>query len=226
MLIGAAGLLCVGTAQASYDGVVNIDRLGGYYSGNGGEFTVTVVSGLGTLVGSPFQTFCLESGEYVNIPGYGYNVNLNSKAINGGVGPAGDPISIGTAWLYSQFRGGALSGYNYSPGTGRIASAGALQAAIHWLEGEGGARNTFIDTAETALYGAGNTGGIYDTYLQGDAAAGLYGVVALNLYDQSGGRHQDQLGLVPEPTTMIAGALLLLPFGVSTLRVLRRNRAA
>jgi len=28
---------------------------------------------------------------------------------------------------------------------------------------------------------------------------------------------------VPEPTTMIAGALLLLPFGVSTLRMLRRN---
>jgi hypothetical protein len=29
---------------------------------------------------------------------------------------------------------------------------------------------------------------------------------------------------VPEPTTVIAGALLLLPFGVSTIRVLRRNR--
>ncbi len=31
---------------------------------------------------------------------------------------------------------------------------------------------------------------------------------------------------VPEPTTMIAGALLLLPFGVSTLRVLRKSRKA
>jgi hypothetical protein len=30
---------------------------------------------------------------------------------------------------------------------------------------------------------------------------------------------------VPEPTTMIAGALLLLPFGASTLRVLRRRKA-
>lgn len=29
---------------------------------------------------------------------------------------------------------------------------------------------------------------------------------------------------VPEPTTMIAGALLLLPFGASTVRVLRKNR--
>jgi hypothetical protein len=31
---------------------------------------------------------------------------------------------------------------------------------------------------------------------------------------------------VPEPTTMIAGALLLLPFGASTLRILRRKRVA
>jgi hypothetical protein len=31
---------------------------------------------------------------------------------------------------------------------------------------------------------------------------------------------------VPEPTTMIAGALLLLPFGASTLRFLRKNRTA
>ncbi len=31
---------------------------------------------------------------------------------------------------------------------------------------------------------------------------------------------------VPEPTTMVAGAMLLLPFGASTLRVLRRKSAA
>jgi hypothetical protein len=33
------------------------------------------------------------------------------------------------------------------------------------------------------------------------------------------------LSTVPEPTTMIAGALLLLPFGASTLRILRRRMA-
>ena len=31
---------------------------------------------------------------------------------------------------------------------------------------------------------------------------------------------------VPEPTTIVAGALLLLPFGASTLRFLRKNRTA
>jgi hypothetical protein len=34
-----------------------------------------------------------------------------------------------------------------------------------------------------------------------------------------------QFNSVPEPTTMIAGALLLLPFGASTLRMLRRRTA-
>ena len=34
------------------------------------------------------------------------------------------------------------------------------------------------------------------------------------------------LTVVPEPATMIAGALLLLPFALSTFRLLRRNRAA
>jgi hypothetical protein len=31
---------------------------------------------------------------------------------------------------------------------------------------------------------------------------------------------------VPEPTTVVAGALLLLPFGASTLRILRKRQAA
>lgn len=31
---------------------------------------------------------------------------------------------------------------------------------------------------------------------------------------------------VPEPSTIVAGALLLLPFGVSTVRILRKNRTA
>jgi hypothetical protein len=34
------------------------------------------------------------------------------------------------------------------------------------------------------------------------------------------------VGVVPEPTTIIAGAMLLLPFGASTLRILRKNRTA
>jgi len=48
-------------------------------------------------------------------------------------------------------------------------------------------------------------------------------------YDAGGGWRFDILdenfapAPVPEPTTVIAGALLLLPFGASTIRILRKN---
>jgi hypothetical protein len=44
-------------------------------------------------------------------------------------------------------------------------------------------------------------------------------------YNAANGTATISLAAVPEPSTMISGALLLLPFGASTLRVLRRNRA-
>jgi hypothetical protein len=50
---------------------------------------------------------------------------------------------------------------------------------------------------------------------------GSIGVVSVSSVQQS--FHQVA---VPEPTTIIAGALLLLPFGASTLRILRKNRTA
>jgi hypothetical protein len=40
------------------------------------------------------------------------------------------------------------------------------------------------------------------------------------------GQAQDQLIMaVPETTTMLAGALLLLPLGASTLKILRKKRS-
>jgi hypothetical protein len=48
----------------------------------------------------------------------------------------------------------------------------------------------------------------------------LYQNNGVNLYGNA------TLTAVPEPTTIISGALLLLPFGASTLRILRRNRTA
>jgi hypothetical protein len=53
---------------------------------------------------------------------------------------------------------------------------------------------------------------------RGTAPAALRGLVSTT--------GQNYVVPVPEPATMIAGALLLLPFGASTLRILRKNRAA
>jgi hypothetical protein len=124
---------------------------------------------------------------------------------------------MGTAWLYSQFRAGTLAGYS----SGLTATAGQLQNAIWWLEGEITAdqsANPFITQIPNAAWRA---------YNSGTDANGAFGVVALNLTYPNGGRAQDQLALVPvpvpEPTTIIAGALLLLPFAVSTFRRSRKS---
>ena len=81
----------------------------------------------------------------------------------------------------------------------------------------------------------------YNTYLAAlnftsvDNDLGLGSILRDSLYDSSGGRQttpgagQDfiyNVTPVPEPATMVAGALLLLPFGASTLRMLRKNRSA
>ncbi len=53
----------------------------------------------------------------------------------------------------------------------------------------------------------------------------LVGVTTL-FWNQSGNSGLGEFDVVPEPTTMIAGALLLLPFGASTLRILRNKQLA
>jgi hypothetical protein len=239
MVLSLAGVMTALNLFASMQ-VTLIQNTSQFSYGNGGEFRAVGNSDLNSIVnwnayntgsthntadaGSAFfQTFCIEHNEFFS-PGTPYSAAISQNAMYGGQPSGGDPISIGTAWLYRQFAAGTLSGYNYTYGTaGRASStsAGALQEAIWWLEAENGSRNSFIDTAEDALYGA--HGAVQDALIVGNAN-GAYGVYALNL--GTPGAVQDQLVIaVPEPTTVLAGALLLLPFGASTLRILRRNRA-
>jgi len=121
---------------------VTVTRVPGYFSGSGGEFTISGSPWANTppynsvaLVGGGFQTFCVELNEHV-IMGNTYLAELNLKAVNGGVGGGSpDPLSIGAAWLYKQFAEGNLFGYDYTL-AGRAASAALLQEAIWWLEDE------------------------------------------------------------------------------------------
>ncbi len=195
------------------DITINNPVIGG--ADGGGAFTATDNGGqFGT-----FLTFCLELNEHITLPGT-YNYTINSGAVLGGVGtgPGGtpgafDPISIGTAYLYSQFTQGGLGAI--TPALGN-----AMQSAIWWLENE--SPNLSGDGALLIAYAQSQLGVSTDLTA---AANGAYGVVALNLYS-SDGLHQDMLAIVPEPSTVIAGALLLLPLGISALRIVRKNRAA
>jgi hypothetical protein len=243
VLSAVCGLFVVTNLHATLvDGTITMTQTPYVGPNGGGEYTA-VTSSLGT-----FQTFCLELN--VNFtPGNQYNYIINTGAVPGDTGADAynqkpltgpvatsgpynmDNISIGTAWLYSQFRAGTLkdsSGGAYSTAS----DEGVLQQAFWYLEDEENStspdngqtivgdqsNNTFIKKAESAL-------NMTLAQLEADSN-GAYGVVALNLYDGSGNFAQNQLAMVPEPATIVAGALLLLPFGLSTLRILRRTRKA
>lgn len=203
---------------------VYVQRYNGYYGGSGGEFNLTPSEGLSWVlkyysteakVGSGFESFCLETDEYVNLPGtYNAVVNPNNMAVQGGSNTnAGDIISKGTAYLYSQFAAGALKGYDYTPGSDREASAMALQKAIWYLEGETnpgyGEENHFTTLAA----------GEFDTLAKAmENYNGGYGVGVLNLTYTGGGFAQDQLVMVPEP-----GILFLIGTGFFSIAAYRKK---
>ena len=242
VLVGLAGVLCVPSIQAGMQ-VTMMDDTSQYSYGDGGEFravgnadliaALNNLSGYSSLTmgtvgsadinswgyngglagGTYFQTFCIETTEYFS-PGTTYGAAISYNALYGhlGSGP-GVPVTMGAAWLYSQFAAGTLSGYDYTYGGGRSTTAGALQQAIWYLQGEsGGVNNGWVTLA------AANVADV------SAAADGAFGVEALNL--GAPGAVQDQLVVIPEPTTCVAGLLLLVPFAASTLQGLRKSRMA
>lgn len=230
------GVLAVPAVQAQTI-VLNQDT-SNYSYGDGGEFNAVPDANLlsfnptlagyspytaNLVAGSPnFQTFCIETEVYFS-PGDTYNVIPSYGILPDSQFPTGNPITLGTAWLYSQFAAGTLSGYDYTEGSGRIATAGDLQQAIWYLEGDvsslvnGSADGTAFYTAAATDLGADLS----------DPADGAYGVICLNLRDDY---VQDQLMVVPDPSAVVVSVpepsvvsfgLFLLPLlGVYKMRVL------
>lgn len=241
LLLGVAMVMMAGPPALA--GTIVIDWISGYHSSTGGEFNIAVTNSTGLagirwaayvdgltknlITSSPidykdFESFCLEKNEYVSIPGT-YTANINYVgAVAGGVGGtkvniggvSTDPISIGTAYLYSHFADGTLAsvGYDYTPGSNRVTSATRLQEAIWYLEGEitsYSGTNVFVNKVISE----------YGSLAAAQANAnGAFHVAALNLSNPSGGRAQDQLVIAPEPAS-----LLLLGIGLLGAASLRRK---
>jgi hypothetical protein len=192
----------------------------------GGTFTSYQSSSVLNGTGASFVTFCLEKNEYFS--GYTqplYVKAVNTGAVNGGVdGPSQgnfDPISVQTAYLYTQFSKGTLSSYDYG-GTSavRAADADALQNAFWYLEGELGTQssalfNTLSAQTKTWITEANTSGW-----------TGIGNVRVLNLYTSPSfgtSISQDQLFMlpVPEPETY---AMMLAGLGLIGFVANRRRR--
>jgi hypothetical protein len=215
-----AGQIQVGYPASSY---------GIYQSGLGGEFTLNPLTGWLSLaaygsstqnvgVSGTFQTFCIEGNETISGYSATYNAALSQNAMYGSQPTTGDPISVGTGWLYSQFAQGTLAGYNFGGTTAqRQASAGLLQNAIWWLEGEEGIT---YNSANPFMFAVVQQ---FQTPAAAMADGGWnYGVYALNLWAVGGtletSRVQDQLFYqVPDggTTLMLLGGALV---GIGALR--------
>jgi len=169
----------------------------------GGEFGVSLTS---SDKDELFRTFCLEMTESLAF-GIKFKVDsITNRAIHGGVGPAGDPISPETAYLYTMFRQKSLSNYDYTPNSlGREASANSFTRAIWYLEDE--MAYPWADPQAVKWIEEAKKSGW----------TGIEGVRVLNLVwavdhgsHKIGDRAQDLLVLVPEPgTLMLLGAGLL-----------------
>jgi PEP-CTERM motif len=175
----------------------------------GGEFTVTI-NGL-----DAFVTFCLQRTQYIDfsttfvVAGVSSYVSTDNAA-HGGDAFGHDPLSPQTAWLYTQFRAGTLAGYDYIGAT-RAQSADALQNAIWWFENEitTNPNNAFVTAANAAVL---------------NGWTGLGDVRVLNLQFPNGPEAQDQLGLVPEPSTLTLFGSALAAMAWRKRRVLAGRR--
>lgn len=220
----AAATLLATVASTSFGATLTLNT--NTYSGSygGGEFTASN-SGLDLSSYSSlalnanqtgFSTFCMEYGEHFS-PGSTYSYSLSDRAFGGDVaGGGGDPVSLGTAWLYSQFAQGILDGYNYTNTAARKASNTQLQLAFWYLEDEivgyfghdyavpDFSLNPFLN-AVSAKFGS-----LSDAKAD---ANGAYGVQILNLTSNNGKTaNQSQLYYHSVPDAGATLALLGLAF--------------
>jgi hypothetical protein len=207
-----------------------------------GAFNVTIVNN--TTGGASFNllTFCTDIDVYWMANGQSsqaYKVmNFSTSTGVDPTWPAGTKAVQNAAWIYNtQFLPNAGTMNNYQAAAIQL----AIWAALYDTEATGvnaGKLDSTTVTAGEFQESGFNSQTVTDANNILSALQAVAGTSATSGYNEywlapvngSGQVAALSQGLiapmpVPEPTTLIAGALLMLPFGASTLRFLRKNRA-
>ena len=208
--IMAAGLVGAWSASASISVTLNSVNPSEAVQVNGnwlyaGVYNLTV-DGLAT------PSFCIDvaHGFDVGATATDYNYVPLASAPNNPNGPMG---AAAAHWI------SGLWGTYYTPGITQ-SDAAALQVAI-WMAVSQGDQAPALSIGNASLETA--AAGMLSN-VQADS-----GITYAQLFGLVGSAGADEQGFVvpvPEPTTVIAGLLLLLPLGASTLRIVRKNRLA
>ncbi len=177
---------------------------------------ITFQDGLGPSPGGSFEvyrdglylynSFCLETDEYISFNTPYKVVNISSTANQGGSNTnSGDPLDPRTAFLYYHYMIGDLSQMAPAFDPTSSTSLGDLQKAIWYIEGEYLGVNNYLVTLA-------NSSGWTD----------IGPIRVLNIQTMTGGNAQDQLyfAAVPEPET-----ILFLCLGMIALITLRRRNS-
>jgi hypothetical protein len=88
----------------------------------------------------------------------------------------------------------------------------------------GGLTGSLVDAFNPALDSTGKPATAWKDHTY-TFTPGSSGLLSFLWFGNCGNLHLDDVTLtaVPEPATLLAGALLLIPFGISTLRIVRRR---
>jgi hypothetical protein len=212
LVIGLAGAFWATAVQAAVvqelntnPGLtVNIVTSGGGFSGDGlaGIYNLKV-DGVDT------PSFCIDVFRLSPPGSQSYTpVSLASAPLSP-AGPMGSAAAVDIEKLWAAYFGGA---------TGSALEAAALQVAI-WKDIGSYVGYTVVVNGDNASDSV--------VIRAGQMLASLSSLTAqASLHALVNDTYQNYVVPIPEPTTLIAGALLLLPFGASTLRNVRKNRAA
>jgi hypothetical protein len=160
--------------------------------------------------GPTIKSFCIDIADNTAGSSIANIVNLD-LAPDAWAGPMGATAASTIKKLWNSYYAGALG--NANSGTlGNWGEAAALQVAIWEAIDNAMATYTLVVSGNAAVTA------------RATAMLAAPGTVEADLMAVTGPA-QDFIVPVPEPTTMIAGALLLLPFGASAVRILRRKQA-